>query len=231
MSKRQTITSRLAPALAIVFVLISAPALAADLSRYRGFRFGADVPTVAKGAGTAISEAKTIHRRPALIQELEWRPQPLGSSRPPESVQTVVFRFYGGELFGITVNYDRYETEGLTAGDIIEAISAVYGAAEKAAPPANRAQDGFDDRDEIVARWQDAEYSFELVRSSYGPTFKLVGVQKRLQAPAQAAIAEAKRIDDREAPQREAARIAGERETQQAKLDRSRLVNKPKFRP
>jgi hypothetical protein len=52
-----------------------------------------------------------------------------------------------------------------------------------------------------------------------------------MQAAVQVAIVEAKRLDDREAPQKEAARLAAEKETEQAKLDKSRLLNKPKFRP
>jgi hypothetical protein len=47
----------------------------------------------------------------------------------------------------------------------------------------------------------------------------------------QGAITEAKRLDDQEAPQRDAARIAGEKETERAKLEKSRLENKPNFRP
>jgi hypothetical protein len=56
-------------------------------------------------------------------------------------------------------------------------------------------------------------------------------VQKALEARAQAATLEAKRLDDREAPQRDAARIADEQEAAKAKLEKARLVNKPKFRP
>ena len=53
-------------------------ALAGDLSKYREFQLGTDLPTVAKQVGASPSQAKVIHRRPVLIQELEWRPQPLG---------------------------------------------------------------------------------------------------------------------------------------------------------
>ena len=42
---------------------------------------------------------------------------------------------------------------------------------------------------------------------------------------------EAKRLDEQEAPQREAVRVASEEEAARAKLDKARLVNKPKFRP
>jgi len=220
-------------ALTSLFVcgVMSAAAVAADLSQYRSIQFGTDLPAVAKQIGISPSEAKAIHRRPALIQELEWRPQPFGPSSQTESAQYLVFSFYNGALFQIAVNYDRYKTAGLTADDFIEALSATYGVAEKPAAPGNIAQGEFGAQDEIVARWQDSQYSFDLIRSSYGPTFRLVGVLKRLRSPVQAAITEAKRLDDQEAPQRDAARIADEKETERARLEKSRLENKPNFRP
>jgi len=119
----------------------------------------------------------------------------------------------------------------MTADDFVEAISATYGSAEKPAPAANSAQGQYSDRGEIFARWQDSQYSFDLIRSSYGPTFKMIGVLKRLEVPAQTAINEAKRLDDLEAPQRDAAWMADEKEAERAKLEAARLLNKPKFRP
>jgi hypothetical protein len=204
---------------------------AKDLSKYRNFRFEANLATIAKLADASPSQAKTVQRRPASIQELEWRPQPLGPSSRTESVSEAVFSFYEGELFRIAINYDRYQTEGLTSDDFIEAISATYGVAEKPLPPANIAEGKYGDREEIVARWQDSEHDFQLIRTSYGPTFRLVGTLERLEALARSSMTEAKRLDDQEAPQREAARAAGEKETERAKLEKSRLVNKPKFRP
>ena len=231
MPKFMGTVSRSARTSVLVFGVMSAVALAADLSKYRNFQLGTDLPTIAKQVGASPSQAKAIQRRPAVIEELEWRPQPLGSSPQAESVQEVVFSFYNGELFRIAINYDRYETEGLTNDDFIGSISATYGVAETPGAPANTVQGRYGDQEEIVARWQDSEYCFDLIRSSYGPTFRLVGVLKRLQAPAQAAMAEAKRLDDREAPERDAARIADDKETERAKLERSRLLNRPKFRP
>ena len=177
------------------------------------------------------SQAKVIHRRPALIQDLEWRPQSLGWSSKTESVEKVVFSFYDGELFRIVVNYDRYRTEGLTTDDIVEAISATYGMAAKPPALAKAAQGPYGDQEEVLARWEDPQYRFDLIRSSYGPSFRLIGVLKRLEAPAQAAIMEATRLDEQEAPQRDAERIAREEETERVKLEKARLVNKPKFRP
>ena len=209
---------------------MSAAALAGDLARYRTFEFGSDLATIAKRAAVDASQAKVIHSRPALIQDLEWRPQPLGASSQTESAQEVVFSFYDGELFRIKVDYDRYQTEGLTVDDFVDAISATYGPATKPTAPANAATGSYDDQEEIVAQWQDSQYRFDLIRLSYGPTFRLVGVMKKLAASAQAATLEAKRLEDQEAPQRDAARIASEEEAAKTKLEKARLVNKPKFR-
>jgi hypothetical protein len=58
-----------------------------------------------------------------------------------------------------------------------------------------------------------------------------VGTLKSLEAPVEASNVEAKRLDDLEAPQRDAARVAAEQKTKTDTLDKARLLNKPKFRP
>ncbi len=69
-------------------VLAAAPALrAGDLSKYRGFQIGADLATIAGQVRMDPSQAKVLHRRPALIQELEWRPQPFGPAAQVESAE------------------------------------------------------------------------------------------------------------------------------------------------
>jgi hypothetical protein len=217
--------------LLMVSGMSSVASLAADLSRYRDFHLGAAPATVARQIGTDAALAESGRPHPARIQELEWRPQPLGWSPKTEPAQKVTFRFCDGELFRIAVTYDRFETEGLTTADIVAAISAVYGIADASAPPPDGALTDVGDRADIVARWQDPQYRFELVRSSHGPSFELVGVLKRLETAASIATAEARRLHDQEAPQRDAARIADEREAERARLEQSRLVNKPGFRP
>ncbi len=214
----------------LAFGTMSALALAGDLSKYRSFQLGTDLPTVARQAGVSPTEAKVIHSRPALIQYLEWRPQPLGPSSQTDSAKDVVFTFYNGALFRIVVNYDQYEIEGLTAEDIVDALSATYGPAARPAT-AKAARESNGDEEEILAQWEGPQYRFELIRLSYGPTYRLIGVSKRLEAPAQAATLEAARLEEQEAPQRDAERIATEQQTERAKLEKARLENKPKFRP
>jgi len=202
---------------------------AEDLSKYRDFQFGADLATVAKQAAIKTSDVKMLHSRPALIQELTWRPQSRGSGSRTEPAQEVVFSFCDGTLYRIAVNYDRSQTEGLTPGDLIEAISATYGVSTKPAPSAEAPSYGH--QDTVLAQWQDGQYRFNLIQSSYGSAFQLVGVLKRLEEAAQSAALEAVRLDDKEAPQREAAKLAKENEADRVRLEQARLVNKPKFRP
>jgi hypothetical protein len=58
-----------------------------------------------------------------------------------------------------------------------------------------------------------------------------VGTLKSLEASAEAATIEAVRLDLQDAPEREAARVAKEDETERARLDKARLANKAKFKP
>ena len=50
------------------------------VSQYRNFELGVNVAAVSVLTGLATSEAKTIHERPALLQDLEWRPSHWRSS-------------------------------------------------------------------------------------------------------------------------------------------------------
>ena len=59
----------------VLGLVVSAQALQGqDRSRYRDFQLGSDLRSVSALASVAASEAKTIHQRPAVMQELEWRP-------------------------------------------------------------------------------------------------------------------------------------------------------------
>ena len=215
---------------------ISAPPTSApDLSRYRSFQFGETLTAVAKQAGLETSGAKLIHERPAVMQELEWPIWLSSSVSSPrvDPVKTVLFSFYNGELFRIVVNYDPDETEGLTTEDMIEAISANYGTATR---PAHTeigfsSSQVYNDSELIIARWEDAQDSFNLYRSTSQPTFGMIAFAKRVDALARAATTEAIRLDAIEAPQREIQRQKQEDESHRETLEKARRENKSNFRP
>jgi len=114
--------------ISILLAALSMPLMyAQDLSSYRGFRLGMNLPAIAKQAGVKPSEAKLIYQRPAVVQELEWRPQSSYSpSAQRDPVEEVLFSFCNGDLYRIVVIYDQLRTEGLTDQDLIESISAAY---------------------------------------------------------------------------------------------------------
>lgn len=205
---------------------------APDLSKYREFQFGMALAAVAKLVDMKPSEAKATHLRPAVIQELEWQPQISLAASQADPVKGIFFSFYNGALFRIVVNYDRYRTEGLTTEDVANAISARYGAATR--PDVEvifSSSQVYNDSEVVVARWEDSQYSFNLFRSSYQPTFGLVAFSKRADALARAAIAEAIRLDEQEAPQREIERQKKQDAEDRTALEKVRLGNKPNFRP
>lgn len=99
----------------------------------------------------------------------------------PDTVKDLVFTFYQGELYQIVVNYDTYGTEGMTTGDFTEAISATYGPPVKLARTATPLADGYGGSQEVVAEWNDEMHRYVLICSAYGPSFRLVGTQQKLQ--------------------------------------------------
>ena len=202
------------------------PLNASQLATYRGFQLNDGLASIAPHMGASPEDADVLHSRPALIQELTWR------AEPSESVSQVVFEFYNSELFRMVVSYDRARTDGLTPADIIEAVSENYGLA--AFPSADLSLSTIYNSSEsvrVLARWEDADWSFNLVRSKYQSAFFLVALSKLRSPLAEKAMAEASRLDREEAPQRELDRQHVERERRQLEKERARVENKPTFQP
>ena len=135
------ISARMVGICAIALVS-SAPELEGQaLSHYRTFALGSTVASVSTLADGGTSAVTMIHQRPALLQDLEWRPSHWTSGSTEDStdpVEQILFSFYDDQLFRIVVDYGHDRTEGLTDADMIEAISAVYGTSVKPARGALR---------------------------------------------------------------------------------------------
>lgn len=221
--------------ISISLAVLSMPLIyAQDLSSYRGFKLGMNLAAAAKQADVKPSEAKVIYQRPAVIQELEWRPQSsYSTSAQGDSVKEVLFSFYNGELYRIVVIYDQDRTEGLTDGDLIESISAKYGTPTTpvAKIVSSSPSQAYSDSEKVLARWEDSEQSLNLFRFSYGSAPGMLVFSKRLDALAQAAIVQAIRLNELEAPQREIDRQKKQDEDKNAAGQKVRPVNKAKFRP
>jgi hypothetical protein len=200
-----------------------------DLSKYRTFSLGTSLAGVLKHTGQRVDDAKLVHGSPALIQELTWSPSStFGRSLPFEGVEQILFSFYSGELYKISVEYDRASTEGLTAEDMVRSISKTYGTATNIAPETDSAaSDRYELRQKNVASWEDAQYSFNLVRSTFTDRFQLIIYSKKVNADAELATAQAIRLEEQEEPKREAARQKKDADN----LALTRQKNQKTFRP
>ncbi len=222
----------------VVGLVLSAHALEAqDRSRYRDFRLGSDLPSVATLAKVPASGAKTLYQRPAVIQELDWRPPYMvtgATLSQNDPIQRIVFSFYDDQLFKLVISYDRQRTNGLTDGDMIDAISATYGSILLQSSATNASASAVPLVTELgapIALWGDADYAVALYRSSFASEFRVVVTSPRLETLARTAAAEAIRLDEREAPQREVDRKNREAEDVRVSQEKARLANKAVFRP
>lgn len=219
--------------LCVIGILCGGSLLAAgDLSSYRGLHFGMTLATAAEQSGARLPEARVLHQKPALIQEIDWRPRAPITSDPlkVDPVKEGVLSFYNGELFRIVVTYDRYRIEGMTAEDVIQGISATYGTPAKPTVEIPF-RSNYGETAAVLARWEDPEYSYDLVRTGDRASYSLVLYSKRLEAMAQAAIVEAVRIEAQEAPQREIDRQKQRAADENQLLEKARSTNKPNFQP
>ena len=202
--------------------------------RYREFVMGSNLASVVKITGGAPSAAKVIHARPAVMQDLEWRPRYYSGGAAPltDPVDVMLFKFYDDQLFMVVADYDRRRTEGMSPADMITAISAVYGPISQV--PSRHlgtptVQYGFPDTP--LAVWGTADYSVTLLRVTYPQSFRLVVAHTRLENLARTATATAVRLNTDEAPQREAARQKKEAAASAAAQEKSKTENKAQFKP
>jgi hypothetical protein len=225
------------PALAVgaLGLLLSTPLLYSQGGpRYRDFQLGGDLASISALTGVAVSEARAVHLRPALMQELRWQ-RPYSSSATlsqTDSVKQIMFSFYNDQLSKMVVDYDHDRTAGMTDADLIDAISVDYGARVK---PGARTGRGTltrveEESGKLIARWAGADYAVALYRG-YSSDVRLIVASPRLDALARTADVQATRLDDREAPQREIARQKKETDDARASQEKSRVANKAAFRP
>jgi len=216
--------------LCFVASLLTAPLLRAqDLSKYRHFSLGMSLTRVLERTDQKMADVKVIQGRPALVQEVNWWPPNVpGTSFQSDAVEQILFSFHNGELYKISVTYDQTSTEGLTAEDMAKSIAEKYGPATNVVLEIDSAKnDRYDATQRPVASWEDAQYSFNLVRSSFTDRLGLIIYSKRVNAEAELAIAEAVKLEEQEGPKREAER----QKKQTDDLEVARQKNRKIFRP
>jgi hypothetical protein len=220
-------------AVALTLAASAASASAQDLSRYRDYAFGASVADIVAQTRSQAASVKTLHERPARLQQLEWFAgySPEGPARDP--VRSIVFRFVDDQLYEMVVTYERARTEGLTAADLVEALTTTYGPpmlADGRAAPAGR-QTGMGVDTAVVASWLDAAGSLSLHRNLYTPEFQLLLRSTVLSTAARTAGERSRTLDASEAPAREREQQQRDAADAKAAAEKARIANKAAFRP
>lgn len=209
-------------------------ASAADQLQYREYALGATLAAVADASGTPVTEAKTLHERPARVQELRWRaPYVAADAVGADPVRDMVFTFCDDQLYQVVVTYERTRVEGLTDNDVIESLSTLYG---PPAPPRRKPRSGPYDADDstdsvTVARWEGTDSSLVLLRGTFSQGLQLRLTSNAMAARARTVIASAIRLDASEAPQRELAEQQKRAAAASAGEAKARALNKATFRP
>ena len=220
-------------ALSAVFaVVVVCSAAAAEFSRYREFDLGSSVAAVTAVTRTNARDLKTIHSRPALLQDVVWQPRYMAGVPVADrnSIDGIAFNFVDDRLFRMTVTYDRARTAGLTNVDMIAALTDVYGPATNPSPQPRASADAAGSVT-VIAEWQQADTHVALRRSQYNETFSLVLTSLPLEAVARKARTTALMLDASEAPAREAALAKKRAEEQRDTEEQARTANKKVFKP
>src|SRR5258708_216398 len=216
--------------ISVVVILLSAPVVRGQaLSKYRDFSLGMSLPKLSGQVDLRPIQTKLIQRHPAVIQELTcWPGGSSDYSRQTDSVWQIFFSFYNGELFRILVTYDQDATHGLTAEDMVQAISTKYRTPTRPVGeisfPTNEL---YRSTEKVIARWEDSQYSINLVRSRFLNSFALGMFSKRLNAQAEAAIAKSLKMEGQEAPQEEIDRQKKEADHLEAARQKNRKIFHP----
>jgi hypothetical protein len=212
--------------IALLIVLLSSPAAyGRDLSGYRTFSLGTSLANLSKQIDRSPIDATTVHERPALIQQVSWWPPPtVGSALGADTIQQVRFSFYNGALYKMFVTYDGSSTRGLTPEDIEHSLTAQYGT-----PTGHEGniKSDYGRTEKVLTSWEDSRYSFNFFRFSLSNSFGLVVFTKLMNAQAEAASAEAVKLDQQEAPGKERARVKEDADD----LNRIRQENLRTFLP
>jgi len=218
---------------AACIVLAVSTVSSAELSRYREFELGASVATVTAVTQNA-ARVRIVHSRPALLQQLEWRPRYMAGvpQADRDSIGEVVFSFVDDQLFQMSIAYAQDRTSGLTDEDMVGSLTAVYGAPSSPSPRTRTTSSAVAlDAPVVIAEWRHADTTVVLQRREYSESFFLVITSLPLDIIARKAQATAVAMDQREAPAREAALLKKRADDEKVAAETTRATSKKAFRP
>ena len=209
---------------------VQAVSAAPVYSRYRGVSIGDSVSAAIASLHMTASDVAVVHARPAMIQQLTWRPNQFftGGTGAPEALAEMVLTFHLGRLARVVATYDRDRTEGLTNADLHDAFTTIYGTSMLVPTPSRvRASS----EPEIIGQWGDGKTLVVLLREGYPRRLKLTVSSIAADRLLQDGLASGVRFDAIEAPTRDMVRRASEEQTRRTRDAQSRVDNRSVFKP
>ena len=222
--------ARVSTIVCAVVMAVQAVSAAPVYSRYRGVSIGDSVSAAIASLHMTASDVATVHARPAMIQQLTWRPHQFFTDRTgaSEALAEMVLTFHLGRLARVVATYDRDRTEGLTNADLHDSFTTIYGTSMLVPTPSGvRASS----EPEIVGQWGDGETLVVLLREGYPRRIKLTVSSIAADRLLQDGLASGVRFDAIEAPARDMVRRASEEQTKRTRDAQSRVDNKSAFKP
>jgi hypothetical protein len=218
-------------------VLSVSPVSGQTHADYREFLLGSPVARVLEQVHSTVADVVLLHERPALLQELQWRAPYLAfslSQVPKDPVQQIVFSFFDDQLFRITVDYSRLQTEGMTDADMVASFSKRYGtplvSPDPAKAPVTLSAVSLNSSTD-VARWSDGDMTVVLSRNRFTSLFQVVVRSERLNGLARVADDEAVRAEAAAAPALDLARRQLAADDARAAKEKARASNIAAFLP
>ena len=194
---------------ALVLATSSSRAIAQGRSQYRTYAMGDSLLAISRQIGQPLMDATSTPAAPGAVQELRWHAGYVrrGAAPAVDPVDRLVFSFYEHRLFRIVIDYAPDRTEGMTAADMVAAVSELYGSprrrtlatTEDAAAPVPPLET-------VIAQWISGDQSVVLLALQGQTTFRVIVVSSGLQTLARASGAREAPVDRPDWPSIEAAR-------------------------
>jgi hypothetical protein len=208
-------TAQLAPARRSVAIAALVLAASATMSaaqgrpHYRTYAMGDSLQAISRQIGQPVMDATTTPALLGAVQELRWHARfaRRGTAPVGDPVDRLVFSFYEHRLFRIVIDYAPDRTEGMTEGDMVAAVSALYGSprrrtlatTEEVQAPARPVET-------VIAQWISGDQSVVLLALQGRTAFRVIVVSSALQTLARASGAREAPTDRPDWPSIEAAR-------------------------
>ena len=216
------------------FTLAATASLAASQGRpqYRTHAMGDTLLATAHLIGQPVTDATSTPAVAGGVQELRWHARHMRGGHPSagDPVDRLVFGFFEHRLFRVVVDYAPDRTAGMTAGDMVTAVSSIYG------QPLRRTLVSAVERrpraaESVIAEWKNGDEWVTLLATQGQTAYRIIVVSTALETLARASGAREAPVDRPDWPSIDAARARVDLFGAEPLLQKTRQANIASFVP